>query len=233
MTLSLMRFPPFQERLLEAVSPVSERCGLVLAGGYAMRVHGFTDRLSNDLDFATETPLSDVVGSVAGAFDAVGLRASILEVTPRVGRLLIEDPSTGDNCPFDLLREALQQSPIAWGTLRVLGLDDAVGLKMRALHERSAVRDIIDVHSVGHLYSFRALESLTKVHLDEFSLRELVSRLEAVDFMDDEEFEGYGLPEERIKQIRCFALAWLEDIKLRRADDGDVDYDDPDVPDID
>jgi hypothetical protein len=30
----------------------------------------------------------------------------------------------------------------------VLALDDAVGLKMRALHDRAAQRDFIDVHAV-------------------------------------------------------------------------------------
>lgn len=228
-----MRFPPFQTRLLKIVSPVCERFGLVLAGGYAMSAHGFTDRLSNDLDFATETPLPDAVGAVAGAFHTAGLCASIIEVTPRVGRLLVEDTSTGERCPFDVLREALQQSPITWGTLRVLGLGDAVGLKMRALHERSAARDIIDVAAVAHLYSFRALESLAKPHNDYFSPYELAWRLEAVDSIDDKEFEAYGLGDEQIRQVRRFAQAWLQDIQLRRADDGDAEYDYPDMPDID
>ncbi|MBB5777960.1 nucleotidyl transferase AbiEii/AbiGii toxin family protein [Nonomuraea jabiensis] len=230
-----MYFPPFQERLLHAVMPVCDRYGLVLAGGYAIKAHGFTDRPSKDLDFATaeETPLPDVADGVLGAFQRAGLNAWIIEVTPRMGRLMIEDTITGETCEFDLLREALQERPIICGMLKVLGLEDAIGLKMRALHERSYARDIIDIASVGHLYTFRALERLAKVHHDEFSLYELASRLEAVDFIDDEEFERYGIGEARIKEIRCFALDWLEDIKLRRADDGDIDYDDPDLPDID
>ncbi|MFI7640906.1 nucleotidyl transferase AbiEii/AbiGii toxin family protein [Nonomuraea sp. NPDC049400] len=230
-----MYFPPFQERLLHAVMPVCDRYGLVLAGGYAIKAHGFTDRPSKDLDFATaeEMPLPEVAAGILGAFHDAGLSARIIEVTPRMGRLMIEDTVTGETCEFDLLREALQEQPITCGMLKVLGLEDAIGLKMRALHERSYARDIIDIASVGHLYTFRALESLAKVHHDEFSLYELASRLEAVDFIDDEEFERYGVGEVRIKEIRCFALAWLEDVKLRRADDGDVDYDDPDVPDID
>ncbi|WP_281284012.1 hypothetical protein [Nonomuraea deserti] len=37
----------------------------------------------------------------------------------------------------------------------------------------------------------------------------------------------------RIGEIRRFAHAWVEDIRLRRVDDGDADVDDPDLPDID
>ncbi|MEQ4718652.1 hypothetical protein [Nonomuraea sp. B19D2] len=174
-----MHFPPFQERLLHAVSPVCERYGLVLAGGYAIKAHGFTDRPSKDLDFATamELPLPDVAN--------------------------------------------------------VLGLDDAVGLKMRAVHERSLARDIIDVAAVAHLYSYRALEQLAAMHHEFFSVYDLLARLEFVDLMDDEAFEAYGVGEERIKEIRRFAQGWVDDIKWRRADDGDVDYDADDLPDID
>ncbi len=228
-----MDFPPFQARMLDAVSPVCERYGLVLAGGYAMRGHGLTDRLSKDLDFATEMPLSDVVGGVTEAFHEAGLRASVIEVTPRMGRLMVEDPTTGETCAFDLLREALQERPITCGGLKVLGLEDAIGLKMRAVHERGLARDIIDVAAAAHLYSYRALEQLAVVHNDTFSVHELLSRLEFVDSMADEAFEAYGLDEERTREIRRFAQGWVEDIKLRRADDGDVDYDADDVPDID
>ncbi|MCK2221611.1 nucleotidyl transferase AbiEii/AbiGii toxin family protein [Actinomadura sp. ATCC 31491] len=230
-----MRFPPFQERLLQAVLPVCGRYGLVLAGGYAIKAHGFTDRPSRDLDFATamEVPLPDVADGLAGAFQEAGLKAEIIEVTPRMGRMLVEDPVTGETCEFDLLREALQQRPITCGTIDVLGLDDAVGLKMRAVHERSLARDLIDIAAVAHLYPYRALEQLAAVHHDSFSVHELLMRLEYVELMDDEAFEAYGLAEERVREIRRFVQGWVEDIKLRRADDGDVDYDADDVPEPD
>ncbi|AQZ66131.1 unnamed protein product [[Actinomadura] parvosata subsp. kistnae] len=230
-----MEFPPFQERLLHAVLPVCDSYGLVLAGGYAIKAHGFTDRPSNDLDFATamDMPLPDVAQGVIGAFQNAGLDASVIEVTPRMGRLMVRDLATGETCEFDLLREALQQRPITCGTLKVLGLDDAVGLKMRAVHERSLARDIIDIAAVSPHYSYRALEQLAAMHHEYFSVHELLSRLEFVDLMPDENFEAYGVREEQIKEIRRFTQGWIDDIKLRRADDGDVDYDGDDVPEID
>lgn len=81
-----MRFPPFQERLLRAVRPVCDRYGLVLAGGYALKAHGFTDRPSKGLDFATaiDMPLPDVAQGVIGAFREAALDASVIEVTPRI-----------------------------------------------------------------------------------------------------------------------------------------------------
>ncbi|MEU8247621.1 hypothetical protein [Nonomuraea sp. NPDC048916] len=114
-----------------------------------------------------------------------------------------------------------------------IGLDDAVGLRMRALHERGLARDVIDVAAVAHHYSFRDLERLARAHNDVFSPRELAMRLEFVDSIADEEFEAYGLGGDRVREIRRFAAAWAEDIKLRRAEEGDADYDDPDLPGID
>ncbi|QYC39318.1 hypothetical protein Nocox_08470 [Nonomuraea coxensis DSM 45129] len=230
-----MDLPPFQERLLRAVLPACERHGLVLAGGHAVRAHGFTDRPSRDLDLATagETPLAEVADAVAAALREAGLDVSEVEVTPRSGRLLATDPDTGETCEFDLLREAFQQHPVTRGTIRVLSVEDTIGLKMRALHERSYARDIIDVAAVRHLYSFRELESLARPHHESFSVHELADRLEFADLIADEEFEAYGLDEEGVRAVRRFAREWLEDIKLRRADDGDVDYDAEDVPGVD
>ena len=56
-------------------------------------------------------------------------------------------------------------------------------------------------------------------------------RLEFVDLIADEEFEAYGVDGERVGEIRGFARAWVEDIGLRRAEEGDIDYDDVPEPD--
>ncbi|MFC7589101.1 hypothetical protein ACFQYP_39510 [Nonomuraea antimicrobica] len=115
----------------------------------------------------------------------------------------------------------------------MVGLDDAVGLRMRALHEGGLAGDLIDVAAVAHLYSYRALERLGAAHHDGFSVHELLVRLEFADLMGPESFEAHGLDEERIKELRRFTRDWVADIKLRRADDGDADHDSPDVPEID
>ncbi|GAA3444799.1 nucleotidyl transferase AbiEii/AbiGii toxin family protein [Planomonospora venezuelensis] len=229
-----MGFPPFQERILQIALPACDRFGLVLAGGHAMRMHGLTDRPSRDLDFATaaETPLPEVADGMAETFRRAGLEVTLHAVTPRMGRMVVTDPVNGQSCEFDLMREALQHGPVLVGDLSVIGLEDAVGLKMRALHERSLARDVIDVAAVSELYGFRELERLGRLHNEEFSLAELVMRLEFVDLIADEEFEAYGLDEERIGEIRRFAAAWVEDVKLRRAEEGDAEYD-SDVPELD
>lgn len=111
--------------------------------------------------------------------------------------------------------------------------DDAVGLKMRDLHERGLACDFIDIAAIGDLYSFRELERLARPHTPGFSLAELVMRLEFVDHIDDADFAAHGVTEDRLHDIRRFAHAWAEDIKLRRGEEGDLDGPDFDLPPID
>ncbi|MFD0890268.1 hypothetical protein ACFQ08_37480, partial [Streptosporangium algeriense] len=121
--------------------------------------------------------------------------------------------------------------PVTAGDVSVVSPDDAVGLKVRALHERGLARDIAAVADIAHLYGFRELERLAGRHTEDFSLAELVMRLEFAESIADEDFEAHGAGEERIGEIRRFATAWVEDIGLRRAEEGDAEYDDVPEPD--
>ncbi|MEV4748748.1 hypothetical protein ACFQVD_22220 [Streptosporangium amethystogenes subsp. fukuiense] len=111
------------------------------------------------------------------------------------------------------------------------GPEAEVGPRVWALHERGLARDVIDVASVSEPYGFRELEHLARLHDEGFSLAELVMRLEFVALIADEDFEAHGVAGERLREIRRFAGAWVEDIGLRRAEEGDIDHDD--VPDPD
>ncbi|WP_256257070.1 hypothetical protein [Nonomuraea pusilla] len=225
-------FAPFHARVAAALAPARERYALVLAGGYALRP--YSGRICGGLGFVTAAaPLIDAAAAAVRACRAAGLDVLVGDATVRESRLTVTDPDSGRSCPLTLLREALQRPPVRWEGLPVLHPDDAAGLAMRALHGRGLARDLIDVAAVSHLYSFRELERLAGPHCDGFSPRELAGRLEFAALMRDEEFEAYGLGEGRIGEIRRFADAWVEDIKLRRADDGDTDHDFPDLPPVD
>ncbi|SIR37843.1 hypothetical protein SAMN05421833_108166 [Microbispora rosea] len=224
--------PPFHLRLIEDARPVLDRYGLLLAGGYALLAHGCTSRPVDDLTFATggEAPLAEAGQALAEAFGSTGLSAEVCEAGARIGRVVVTDEITGQSCEVALLREPLRDRPADIGPCRVLGLDDAVGLKVRALQDRGLPRDFADVAAVSGLYSFRLLEQLGARYDDEWRVEDLVERLETVDLLADEAFGG--LDEEGVADVRRFAYAWAEDIKLRRVDDGDAEFD-LDVPGVD
>ncbi|HLU72661.1 MAG TPA: hypothetical protein VKZ82_10785 [Nonomuraea sp.] len=206
---------PFQERVLAAVLPVCERYGAALAGRAALRAHEVAVAPGDGLEFAGGPP--EVVDEMALALWEAGL-----EVTVEGGRLVAVDPVAGSRCPVEVGDGVVLGEPVLRAGLRVVSLDDAVGLRVRDLHERGLAEDVADLAALAGLYSFRDLERLGRRHLPGFSLPELGMRL---GFMCG--------PGREDGQARRFAAAWLEDLALRRAEDGDADYDHPDLPAVD
>jgi hypothetical protein len=76
----------------------------------------------------------------------------------------------------------------------VLTIDDAIGLKVRALHERTTHRDFIDVHAATNAgYTRGDLERLGRRHTPDFSLTDLADRLSGAADVYDRGFAAYGL----------------------------------------
>ncbi|MEU5726534.1 nucleotidyl transferase AbiEii/AbiGii toxin family protein [Micromonospora sp. NPDC047738] len=203
-------------RLLEVGFAAGDDLGLVLAGGYAMCAHELVNRPSQDIDFATATalPLPAVVARLADAYVAARFAVQIIETTPRMARMLVTDGTV--SCEVDLLKEALMP-PARMKIGPVLAFEDAVGLKVRALHDRAAHRDFIDVHAANGQLSWSELENLGARHTAGFSLEELADRLGGIEERDTRTFRSYGLEAEQVDELRNWALQWESDIRTRLA----------------
>lgn len=190
--------------------------GLVLAGGYALTAHELLKRSSRDIDFATATqlPMSVVIFRLAQAYRNAGYRVVILESTQRMARLNVTTPDA--ECEVDILKEAIGP-PAMLQIGPVLAFEDAVGLKMRALHERAAHRDFIDVRAASARLSHRDLEACCARHTPGFSLADLADRLGAVTGRRRWEFFTYGLDDDDIEALIRWAIEWETDIRLRLA----------------
>ncbi|WP_144070197.1 hypothetical protein [Nonomuraea indica] len=236
--------------LLSAVLPVAARYGLVLAGGHALALHGLAVRPGEEIHLVTDredgagrrarVAEAAEVAEVAGAAEAVrrglleaGLEAALGAVGPREAALAVRDEVTGERREVVLRREALQRPAVTLGGLRVIDTDDAVGLALRALHDAGLAGDLAVAARAGRSRTFRELEALARPHHDDFALPELVMRLEFAELMPDEAFQASGVDVTEAARVRAFARAWAEDIRLRRSEDGDADYDDPDLPAVD
>jgi hypothetical protein len=211
----------FHQRLAMIAFGAGDELGLVLAGGYAVSAHHLTDRPSRDLDFATASPLElrEVATRLSEAYELAGYHVSQVESTSRMARLEVSD--SRQSCEVDLLKEAIGP-PVQLEIGPVLGLDDAVGLKMRALHDRAAHRDFIDVHAAATRggYTYADLERVAVVHTPHFASADLADRLEAVELRDDRTFYGYGLDDAQIAEVRRWALGWAADVRARTCQAG-------------
>jgi hypothetical protein len=229
--VSLDGLPLAHLRVLLDGLPVFERYGLLLAGGYAFRAHEILHRPSQDLDFATrdDTPLPEIAAHVQLAFERVGYGVRLAEeASPRYARLVLQLPGSGEELEMDLLKEALeprwitvQITPAA--TVRAVSLEDTVGLKARAWHDRFVIRDIIDLHAVAGIFSYADLENLARRHDPDLDLEAIQDHLAGVSIFADEDFAEYGLDEVRIMDLR----SWYDDLALRLA----ADLTDDEIPD--
>lgn len=141
----------------------------MLAGGYAIAMHELTSRPSHDVDFATASPLPlpEIVERLADAYRAEGLAVTVVEVTRRMARMELRAET--QMCEVDLLKEAIGP-PVRCSVGPVVAIDDAIGLKMRALHDRALHRDFIDVHAAARSgYRPGDLERFGRRHTPHFS----------------------------------------------------------------
>ncbi|MEU6256242.1 nucleotidyl transferase AbiEii/AbiGii toxin family protein [Streptomyces sp. NPDC047043] len=212
-----MRLPDLHRRLLRDALDSGHAYGLVLAGGYAIQAHELVCRTSQGVDLATDAPadMNEITGAVAAGLADRGWTMRIIEVAPRMSRLIATDAASGASCEMDILKEIFHRPPAHTEAGPTLSRDDAVGLKVRALHNRGFPRDVIDVFSARELYTIQELERLGAQHDEEFDLEELHGRLEAVDFTSDREYAAYDMTPADIAELRAWVQDWLDDLGLR------------------
>ncbi|MEV6394050.1 nucleotidyl transferase AbiEii/AbiGii toxin family protein [Streptomyces sp. NPDC051907] len=213
-----MNLTELHRRLLADVLSVGRSYPLALTGGYAVQAHGLVDRLSQDLDVATENPdgMESITTTVRSGLEERGWQVRALETDPLSARLIVTDPSSGEECEVDILKEALWRPPVQTEHGLVLALEDVVGTKVRALADRGLARDLIDVRAAADRWSHIELEELGRRHArDTFDLTDLQARLGGADWIDDSEFAAYRLDERAIADLRRWAQEWADDIAER------------------
>ncbi len=224
--MSLDGLPPGHLRVLLDGLSVFEQHGLLLAGGYAFRAHEIVYRPSQDLDFATgnHEPLPDIAEHVRQAFASAGYGTRVVEATSRYARLVLRFPGSGDELEMDLLKEALRPGGITvqlagGASVNAVSLDDAVGLKARAWHDRFVIRDIIDLHAAADAFSYADIENLAHHHEPDLDLGTILEHLAGVSVFPDEDFAEYGLDDAAIVSLRAWATGWYDDLARRLASD--------------
>ena len=150
----------------------------------------------------------------------------------RYARLVLRLPGSGEELEVDLLKEALEPR---WVTVqitdavsvRAASLEDTVGLKARAWHDRFVIRDIIDLHAVAGTFSYTDLENLARRHDPDLDLETILDHLAGVSVFADEDFAEYGLDATRIAHLRSWVTGWYDDLASRLA----TEFADDELPD--
>jgi hypothetical protein len=228
-----MNLNDLHRRLLQDVLETGNAFPFVITGGYAVQAHGLVDRLSRDIDVATNStvPMASLADHLVAGLSKRGWQVRVIGVDPVSARFMVTDPGTGEECEVDLLKEGFNRPPEATPYGPVLALDDVIGTKVRALADRGYPRDLVDIHAASKIRSRWELESLgRRCAWDEFSLEGLATRLSSVEWRADEEFSAYGLSGEEIADLRRWAQAWSDDINRRLYAENHGDGEDDEIP---
>ncbi|MFF8950730.1 nucleotidyl transferase AbiEii/AbiGii toxin family protein [Streptomyces sp. NPDC014940] len=217
--------PELHTRLLADVIALGSQYPLVLTGGYAARAHRLVNRPSQDLDVATENPapMTDIAATLRAGLEARGWTVHALETAPLSARFTVTDPATGQDCEVDVLKEIFSrpvtQSPYG----PVLAEEDVIGTKVRALADRGAPRDLIDVYAASRRWSNVDLEEFGRRHArGRFEREDLQANLTGAEWTDDEAFAAYGLDPATITALRTWALQWADDLAARLLAETDI-----------
>ncbi|MFF1305877.1 nucleotidyl transferase AbiEii/AbiGii toxin family protein [Streptomyces sp. NPDC058307] len=216
--------PELHARLLADVIALGSPYPLVLTGGYAVRAHRLVDRPSQDLDVATENPapMADIAGVVRAGLEARGWKVQSLETAPLSARFTVSDPATGQECEVDILKEVFWRPVTQSRYGPVLAAEDVIGTKVRALADRGAPRDLIDVFAASRRWNTADLQEFGRRHArGRFELEDLQANLAGAEWTDDEAFAAYGLSEAAISALRAWALEWADGLAARLLNESD------------
>lgn len=170
-----------------------------------MRAHRLVNRPSQDLDVATENPapMTDIAATLRAGLEARGWKVHALETAPLSARFTVTDPATGQECEVDILKEIFWR-PVAQSPYGpVLAEEDVIGTKVRALADRGAPRDLIDVFAASRRWTNAELEEFGRRHArGRFEREDLQSNLTGAEWTDDEAFGAYGLDDATITALR-------------------------------
>ncbi|WP_433008518.1 nucleotidyl transferase AbiEii/AbiGii toxin family protein [Kribbella sp. CA-294648] len=207
---------PLQTRLATVGLRAVAGDGFVLAGGYALRAHGFGERDSDDIDLFTNVLdpelFAQAVEQLAAAYRADGLDVVVARQAPLFARLVVT-AEDGTNAKADLGVDHRGHPPVELAVGPVLSEPDAVGSKVGALYSRLEPRDLMDIQAVldSGRYDTDALLTLAD-HREATPLDRpmLATQLRTASRLPASGFERYGASPELIARIRTTATEWAE-----------------------
>lgn len=201
---------PLQTRMASVGLRALAGHGFVLAGGYALQLHGFGDRESDDIDLFTNdldpNHFAEAVDRLERTYRSIGLDVEIARRAPVFARLVVEGAAKAD-----LGVDHRWQPPVVMEIGPVLSEADAIGSKVGAVYSRLEPRDFIDVQLVldSGRYNREGLLDLAD-HREAHPLDRAMfaTQLRAGARLPDSGFQRYGATPELIARIRDTARQW-------------------------
>jgi len=208
---------PFHEQFARVALDAAGSFGFAPAGGYAVRAHGFLNRMSADVDlFAEASAGSDItqaVDVVIAAYLREGLQVETELRSASFARLDVS--SAAESAKVELGLDWRKNEPVRLAVGPVLHADDAVANKVCALFGRAEVRDYVDVDAIltSGRYAEDELLDLAADHDPGFDQSWFAEALAAIDRLPDSLFQPYGMNSKDTAALRERMRAWARRIR--------------------
>jgi hypothetical protein len=196
-----------------------------IAGGVAVRLNGYVERPTEDLDLFTNQANVEIDRATEQAVEVLLAHGYGVEVdrdasNPEFGRIRATTPS-GLPLKVELGRDWREHPTrgTLWGP--VLHPQDSATSKCSALWARREVRDAIDVGAMIASGDFtpETLVGLLREHDEGFALDTFLPALETASRYSDAEFSTYEISPERAEEYRALFAAWSAEVLDQLAGD--------------
>lgn len=143
----------FHLHVARIVGAAVNQLGFALGGGYALQVHGISDRPSEDIDtYVNSMNVELFERAERGVCDQLrneGLDAEVVRSDSWFRGISVHNKAQGTDVVVDLGYDYRSGAPIqVAGVGAVLAVDDVVTSKVRAFVERGAARDYSDIDNI-------------------------------------------------------------------------------------
>jgi hypothetical protein len=215
-----LSFTPFQQAVARLVLDAIADLGFALGGGQALHAHGYGDRPSMDLDFYQTQFDSEVFDhaekAVLEALADKGYRAKVGHADSWLRQIIVTDSASGEQVAVDLGQDYREHPPVVVAGLGpVIAPTDAAASKARALNDRRAPRDYLDIYALltrgwtpGTL--FAALRDQLRPTL---TVEEFAADLAAAGDQDPEDYASYGLEQYDVTQLAEQFTEWAHQLR--------------------
>ncbi|MDX3072953.1 hypothetical protein ACIP98_23595 [Streptomyces sp. NPDC088354] len=215
-----MGLPPGHAAFAETVLPVCEPYGLVFAGSHAVHAHGLRGAPSRHLDLVTfsSTSVGRIAAALEAACTAAGYEVADLPRTPLSAQFTAALPGALAYT-VHVAKEPLSHPPVLLGLglsrpVPVVALEDCAALKVAALVDRALPGDLVDVRAMSAWFAPGELLSMAVRRDEDFEPAALADRLDKLVGADDRLFAARGLEPGEVAELKRWAFAWAQDIRL-------------------
>lgn len=189
-----------------------------LAGFSAIREHGISDRMSQDIDlFTSEPDPAAFTVSLASAIAALESHHFTVEVQRREAQFarLLVGTDDGYQVEMDMAVDWRANQPALLGVGPVLSVEDAVASKVAALYGRGEARDFLDVDAIRQSGRFTDTQLLQlAIERDPgFDAGVFADQLSQVTRMGLGRFSEYGLTGDQLVAMSDRLTSWATTIR--------------------